>query len=86
MTQFTSFYGLIRLSFAMIMNTKCIKIKVLKNSQKILTKITNRELSTTKTPNLEELISTLEILLGNLNKSKMKLFNAKNIQNKKVYI
>ena len=43
----------------------------------------SRELSKTNTPNPEDLISKLGMLLGKVNKSKIKLFNTKNIEDNK---
>ena len=43
----------------------------------------SRELSKTNTPNPEDSISKLGMLLGKVNKSKMKLFNTKNIEDNK---
>jgi hypothetical protein len=57
-------------------------LKTEKMGQKLSTNIINSELLTTETSNPDESISKLEILLEKLNKSKMKLFNAKNILDK----
>ena len=62
--------------------TKKLETSNLK-TEKLFTNIISRELSETETSNPDESISKLGIPLEKLNKSKMKLFNTKNILDKK---
>ena len=58
-------------------------LKTEKMCQKLFTNIISRELPSTETSNPDESISKLGIILEKLNKSKMMLFNTKNILDKK---